>query len=93
MHKCLDEFQFRPDSTTDYGVSYHFNGRNVVTTIAPSFSNRSFFILTGNKDNHKSLGTFDFPPDSTTDYRLAAIESLKNQCLHLFSVAVDLILF
>ena len=71
MYKCLDEFQFRPDSTTDYGVSYHFNGRNVVTTIAPSFSIRSVLILTGNKDNHKSLDEFDFSPDSTTDYRVS----------------------
>ena len=42
---------------------------------------------------HKSLDEFEFRPDPTTDYRLAALQHLKNQHHHLFSVAIDPILF
>ena len=47
----------------------------------------------GNKDNHKSLDVFEFLPDSTLATELAALECLKNQHLHFFSVDIDLILF
>ena len=37
---------------------------------------------------HKSLEEFEFTQDPTTDYRVA-LECLKNQCFHFFSVAID----
>ena len=41
MHKSLDEFEFRRDPTTDYGVSCHWASEKlmyiVVNTLAPSF--------------------------------------------------------
>ena len=41
MHKSLDKIEFRPDSTTDYGVSCPWASENsmynVVNTLAPSF--------------------------------------------------------
>ena len=43
---------------------------------------------------HNILNEFEFWPNGTTDYgELAALEHLKNWCLHVFSVAIDLILF
>ena len=43
---------------------------------------------------HNILHEFEFWPNGTTDYmELAALEHLKNLCLHVFSVAIDLILF
>ena len=41
MHKSLDEFKFKPDQTTDYGVTCPWASEksmyNVVNTLAPSF--------------------------------------------------------
>ena len=41
MHESLDEFEFRQDSTSDYGVSCPWGSEksmyNVVNTPAPSF--------------------------------------------------------
>ena len=41
MHESLDEFEFRQDPTTDYGVSCPWASEksmnNVVNTLAPSF--------------------------------------------------------
>ena len=42
---------------------------------------------------HNILHEFEFWPNGTTDYELAAHEHLKNWCLHVFSVAIGLILF
>ena len=47
-----------------------YNGRSVVTILAPSFLNGcSSFV--GNKDFHKSLNEFDFPPHPSTSYRVS----------------------
>ena len=55
MHKSLDEFEFRPDRTTDYGVScpwaskkypYRpYNGENGVSTFSLLFLIRSFWYF------------------------------------------------
>ena len=41
MHKCLNEFEFRQDLTTDYGIICHWASEkwmyNIETTLAPSF--------------------------------------------------------
>ena len=42
---------------------------------------------------HKSLDGFEFGQEVTTDCRVNCPESLKNQCLHFFLVAIDPILF
>ena len=40
---------------------------NIVTILAPSFSNRIFLFLAGNKDNHKVLDGFEIRQDQTSD--------------------------
>ena len=35
-----------------------------MNTLAPSFFDRTFFILTGNEDNHNISDKFEFGPDS-----------------------------
>ena len=59
-------------------LPHTYNGRNVVSTPAPSF-----FILADNVDNHKSLKEFEFwtHPPLTTE--LAALECLNNRCIML----------
>ena len=69
MHKKLDEFEFRPDPTTDYNQlaalerlknrRHHFFS----VTIDPIL-----FKLAGNEDLHNILDEFEFWPDRTTDY-------------------------
>ena len=42
---------------------------------------------------HKNLDEFEFLPDPTSNYGvLAALERLRNQCLHFFLVVIDTIL-
>ena len=47
-----------------------YNGRSVVTTLAPSFLNGSSSFV-GSKDFHKSLNEFDFLPHPSTSYRVS----------------------
>ena len=61
MHKSLDEFEFRPDPTTDYGRHHFFS-----VAIDPIL-----FKLAGNEDMHNILDEFEFRPDRTTDYRVS----------------------
>ena len=53
--KCLNEFKFRPDPTSDYGTFCPWASENsnhdVVATLAPSVLIESSFILVGNEDN------------------------------------------
>ena len=52
MHKSLDEFEFRQDPTTDYGMSCHWASEksmyNVVNTLALSFFIESSSFFAGN---------------------------------------------
>ena len=41
-----------------------------MNTLAPSFLNRSSFILAGNADMHERLDEFKFRPDTTTNSRV-----------------------
>ena len=84
MHNSLDDFEYRPDPTTDYGISCSlvseksmYNRRNVAT-LAPSFFIGSSFLQSGNKDNHNISDEFEIRLDPTTDFELAAIERLVN---------------
>ena len=53
MLKCLNEFEFRPDLTTDYGIicprASINSPYNLVATLAPSF-----LILAGNENMLKA---------------------------------------
>ena len=76
MHKISDEFEFRPDWTTDYGVSYFerlkISHRLIMGKCclhASSFIFDQIIIkVAGNQDRHKSLDEFDFGPDQTTHF-------------------------
>ena len=71
MHKISDEFEFRPDRTTDYGVSCPWASKKFSHTLimgkwclyASSFIfDRIIINVAGNQDRHKSSGDFDFGP-------------------------------
>ena len=71
MHESLDEFQFRPDTTTDSRVICPWASENltynVVKTLAPSVLIGSSLFFAGKEDNHNILDEFEFQPDSTKD--------------------------
>ena len=62
MHESLDEFKFRPDTDTNTRVICPCASEkllyNVVTTLAPSFFDRIFYILAGNEDIHNISDEF-----------------------------------
>ena len=66
MHESLDEFKFRPDTTTHISARYHHQlcpcaSENLiynVNTLAPSFLIGSSFFA-GYKDNHKVVDDFE----------------------------------
>ena len=66
----LDEFNLKwnqPETVELTSLEHHktsaytYNGRSIMTTLAPSFLN-----LAGNKDFHKSLNELDFSPHPST---------------------------
>ena len=67
MHKSLDEFEFRHDPTTDYGVSCPRASEksmyNVVNTLAPSFLIKPSSFLQVTKDSHKVWTEFEIQLD------------------------------
>ena len=71
MHESLDEFKFRPDTTTNSRVICPCASEkllyNVVNTIAPSFLIGSSSFFAGNKDNHKVLDECETWLDRTKD--------------------------
>ena len=66
MHNIMNEFEFRPDRTTDYGVV-------ITVEIDPIF-----FKLAGNKDMHNIMNEFEFRPDRTTEYGVSCPWASKN---------------
>ena len=68
MYKSLNEFEIRPDATNGFH-GYHrvIMGENVVSTLAPSFLIRSFFILAGKENIHNISDEFEIRPDLTKD--------------------------
>ena len=97
----LDEFEFRPDLTTDYRVScpwasekipidlYWENSHQVFSAVF----DRILFILAGNEDIHKSLYEFEFRTDPTTDYRVSCPWASKKSMSSHISVDIDPIFF
>ena len=71
MHESLDEFKFRPDTDTNTRVICPCASEkllyNVVTTLAPSFFDRIFFILAGNENIHNISNEFEIRPNRTKD--------------------------
>ena len=56
MHKISDEFEFRPDWTTDYGV---IMGKWCLSASSFIFD-RIIIKVASNQDRHKSSDKFDF---------------------------------
>ena len=83
MHKISEEFEVRPDRTTDYGVNCLEHLKNSHRLImgkcchhASSFSFYQIIIkVAGNQDRHKSSDEFDFGLDQTTNFGIT-LESL-----------------
>ena len=76
MHKISDELEFRPDRTTDYGVSCLERLKIFPILImgkwclhASSFIfDRIIVKVVGNQDRHNSSVEFDFGPNQTTHF-------------------------
>ena len=100
IHNILDEFEFRPDRTTDYGVTCPWasekNSHRLKmgkTKSSRLFMIRSFSYLQVMRTYIKAYMSLDFGqvPPLTTE--LAALERLKNRCHHIISVDIDPIFF
>ena len=89
----MDEFEFQPDPTTDYGVSCPWASLksiyNVVTTLAPSFLSGSSSLTQVMKTCIKALMSSNFGLTPPLTKELAALERLKNQYLHFILVSID----
>ena len=73
LHKIWKEFKFRPDRTTDYGVSCTWASKKFLKDLY--WENGGSFIfdriiikVAGNQHRHKSLVEFDFGPNQTTHF-------------------------
>ena len=68
MHKSLDEFELRPDPTTDYELAALERLKNRRHHFFSVAIDPILFKLAGNEDMHNILDEFEFWPDLTTDY-------------------------
>ena len=77
MHKVSNQFEFRPDRTTDYGVICLWVSKTISYRLIkgkcclhPSSFNFYQIIIkvAGNQDRHKSLVEFDFGHNQTTHF-------------------------
>ena len=103
MHNIMNEFEFRPDWTTDYGVSCPWAskkyphrlimGENGVSTFSLLFLIGSFWYFHVTRTSIKAWMSSNFRHIRLLTTELAALERLKHQCLHFFSVGIDPILF
>ena len=102
MHNISNEFKFRPDWTTDYGVicpwtskkyPQTYNGKDGVSTLSRLFKVRSFWYLQVMSTCIKAWMSSNFGQIPPLTWELAALERLKNRCYHFFSVAIDKIHF
>ena len=71
MHKSLDEFEYRPDITTDYGLAALGRLKNRCHHFLSVAFDPNLFNLAGNEDMHNILDEFEFRPDMTTDYAVS----------------------
>ena len=83
MHESLDEFEFRQDPTTDYGVSCPWASEksmyNVVTTLAPLLSIESSFFMQVRRKTIISQTSLKFGMIRPHTAELAALERLKKK--------------
>ena len=81
MHKSLDEFEFRRDLTTDYGVSCPWVSIKslyiVVNTLAPSFLIESSTFMQVRRTTIVSQMSSKFSTIRPDIAELAALERLK----------------
>ena len=81
MHESLDEFKFRPDTTTNTRVIYPCASEilmyNVVTTLAPSFFIGSSSYLQVMRTFLRSLTSSKFGQIRPRTAELAALERLE----------------
>ena len=102
MHNIMNEFEFRPDRTTDYGVSCPWAskkyphrlimGKIGVSTFSLLFLIGSFWYFHVTRTSIKAWMSSSFRQIRLLTTELAALERLKHQCLHFFSVGIDPIL-
>ena len=82
MRESLNDFEFRQDSTSDYGVSCPWASEksmyNGVNTLAPSFLIESSSFLQVTRTTIKSGLSFKLSLIGPCTAELAALECLKN---------------
>ena len=81
MHKTLDEFKYRPDTTTAFDRLKKKD--NVVNTQAPSalFGSSSFLQVHVTRTTIKSWINWKFSQIQPLTVELPAFERLKSQCI------------
>ena len=71
MHKCLDEFDFRPVPTTHCIIICPLvsgkSTKTLVATLVPSFLLNLFYSCNEDGDNHKASNEIEYRPDPFTD--------------------------
>ena len=81
MHESLDEFKFRPDTTTNYRVIVPCASEillyNVVNTLAPSFLIGSSLFLQVRRTTIISQTSLNFSQIRPRTAELAALERLE----------------
>ena len=92
LHKVSDEFEFRPDQTTDYRVSWPWASKKIPIRliIEKWYLHASLFIfdriiikVAGNQDRQKSLVEFDFGPKQATHFGVTCPWAMK---IHTFEL-------
>ena len=80
IYKCLNEF--RPDPTTNYGVSCPWASNKSMSPLFLVAIDQIHFKFVGNEDMHNISNKFEFRPDWITT-ELSALENLKNTPIDL----------
>ena len=78
MYKSLNEFEIRPDATTGFhGNRWGYNGKNVVSTLAPSFLIGSSLYLQVTRKSITSRTSLKLGQIGPRTVELAALERMK----------------
>ena len=82
MHKSLDEFKFRPDTTTNFRVICPCTSEklmyNVVSTLVPTFKTGSFSFFQVTKTTLKSGQSSNLRQICPGAMEVAALERIEN---------------
>ena len=68
MHKSLDEFEFRPDPSSDLEFAALERLKNRCCHFFSVAIDKIHFKFVGNEGIHNISKEFEFRPDRTTDY-------------------------